>query len=42
MSPTYKEIEPKTITECILKDSLDVRFQIQLHKEILEDKEKGF
>ena len=41
MSPTYKKIEPKTITKWILDDSLDVRFQIQLHKEIWEDKEKG-
>mgnify|MGYP000267572663 CR=1 FL=1 len=34
MSPTYKKIEPKTITKWILDDSLDVRFQIQLHKYI--------
>ena len=41
MSPTYKKIEPKTITKWILKDGLDIRFQIQLHKEIWEDKERG-
>ena len=41
MSHIYKKIEPKTITKWILEDSLDVRFQIQLHKEIWEDKEKG-
>jgi len=41
MSPSYKQIEPKTITEWILKDNLDVRFQIQLHKEIWSDKEQG-
>ena len=41
MSPSYKQIEPKTITEWILKDNLDVRFQIQLHKEIWSNKERG-
>ena len=41
MSPTYKEIEPKTITKWILEDNLDIRFQIQLHKEIWADKERG-
>ena len=41
MSPTYKEIEPKTITKWILDDSLDVRFQIQLHKEIWEESTRG-
>ena len=41
MSPVYDEIESKKIVEWILRDSLNVRFQIQLHKEIWEDKEKG-
>jgi len=41
MSPSYKKIEPKKITEWILKDNLKVRFQIQLHKEIWADKKKG-
>jgi len=41
MSPAYKQIEPKAITEWILKDNLDVRFQIQLHKEIWSEIEKG-
>jgi len=34
MSPTYKEIDSKDIAEWILQDGLDIRFQIQLHKEI--------
>ena len=41
MSPIYNEIEPKTITKWILEDNLNIRFQIQLHKEIWEDKERG-
>jgi len=41
MSPTYNKIEAKKITKWILKDNLDVRFQIQLHKIIWEDSEKG-
>ena len=41
MSPIYKEIEPKIIIEWILNDNLDVKFQIQLHKNIWEDKTKG-
>ena len=41
MSPTYKQIEPRAITEWILKDNLDIRFQIQLHKEIWSEIEKG-
>ena len=41
MSPVYKKIESKTITKWILNDNLNVRFQIQLHKEIWEDEERG-
>ena len=41
MSPTYKEIKPKTITKWILNDNLDVKFQIQLHKEIWKDETRG-
>ena len=41
MSPTYKEIEPKTIIEWILNDNLDVKFQIQLHKNIWENETRG-
>ena len=35
------KIEPKKITKWILSDNLNVRFQIQLHKEIWDDKERG-
>ena len=41
LSPSYKKINPKTISEWILEDSLDVRFQIQLHKEIWEESTRG-
>tara|TARA_B100001250_G_scaffold312444_1_gene274454 strand:- start:204 stop:845 length:642 start_codon:yes stop_codon:yes gene_type:complete len=41
MSPVYKEIESKTIIEWILNDNLDVKFQIQLHKNIWEDETRG-
>ena len=41
MSPTYKEIEPKMITEWILEDNLNIRFQVQLHKEIWPEEERG-
>ena len=40
-SPLYNKIESKTIAEWILKDNLDVRFQIQLHKEIWDADKKG-
>ena len=41
MSPTYNEIEEKEIVKWILEDSLDVRFQIQLHKKIWPEEERG-
>ena len=41
LSPSYRKIEPKKITKWILSDNLNVRFQIQLHKEIWDDKERG-
>jgi 7-carboxy-7-deazaguanine synthase len=39
-SPSYAELEPKTLAEWILRDQLSVRFQLQLHK-ILWGEEKG-
>ena len=41
MSPSYKEIESQMITKWILEDNLDIRFQIQLHKEIWPEEERG-
>jgi len=41
ISPVYKKIEPKKIVDWILKDNLNVRFQIQLHKEIWDSEKKG-
>ena len=41
MSPTYTEIKSKKIVEWILEDNLDIRFQIQLHKEIWDSDKKG-
>ena len=40
-SPVYKKIESKEITKWILEDNLNIRFQIQLHKEIWDDKDRG-
>tara|TARA_B100000029_G_scaffold508008_1_gene593898 strand:- start:4135 stop:4629 length:495 start_codon:yes stop_codon:yes gene_type:complete len=40
-SPVYNKIEPKSIVDWILKDDLDVRFQIQLHKSIWDAEKKG-
>ena len=34
MSPVYDKIKPQKIVEWILKDNLEVRFQLQIHKEI--------
>ncbi|MDC1051005.1 radical SAM protein [Candidatus Marinimicrobia bacterium] len=41
ISPSYKKIQEKQIAEWILKDNLNVKFQIQLHKVIWEDSLKG-
>ena len=41
MSPSYNKIKPEKITKWILNDNLDIRFQIQLHKEIWENVERG-
>ena len=41
MSPAYNEIESKKIVDWILRDNLNVRFQIQLHKEIWDPDKKG-
>ena len=41
MSPSYNKIKPEQITKWILNDNLDIRFQIQLHKEIWGNIERG-
>ena len=41
LSPVYKKIEPKQIVEWILKDNLNVRFQMQLHKEVWPESVRG-
>jgi len=41
MSPIYNQIKPQIITNWILEDNLDIRFQIQLHKEIWPEEERG-
>ena len=41
MSPSYKKIKPIDISKWILDDGLDVRFQIQLHKIIWDEKSRG-
>jgi len=40
-SPLYGKIKPKKIVEWMLKDNIDGRFQIQLHKEIWDKDKKG-
>lgn len=37
LSPSYNEIEPAYLAELILRDKLQVRFQIQLHKILWND-----
>ena len=41
LSPVYKKIEPKQIVDWILKDNLNVRFQMQLHKEVWPESVRG-
>jgi len=41
ISPVYKKIQSAKIVEWILKDNLDVRYQIQIHKEIWDASKKG-
>ena len=41
ISPVYNKIESKKIVKWILKDNLDVRYQIQIHKEIWNDTKRG-
>ena len=40
-SPVYNKIEPKTMVEWIMKDNLNVRFQMQLHKEVWPESVRG-
>ena len=41
MSPVYDKIDKEKIISWILKDNLNIRFQIQLHKEIWDKDKKG-
>ena len=41
LSPTHNEINPDEIVKWILQDNLNVRFQIQLHKVIWPNTDKG-
>jgi 7-carboxy-7-deazaguanine synthase len=40
MSPSWGQVEPRTLAEWILADRLDVRLQLQLHK-LLWGEERG-
>ncbi len=40
-SPVFGKIEPRSIVEWILRDGLDVRFQLQMHKFIWEPERKS-
>lgn len=41
MAPVFGKLKPLTLSEWILKDRLDVRLQLQLHKYIWKPEEKG-
>ena len=41
LSPVYKKIKPKQIVEWILQDNLNVRFQMQMHKEVWPESVRG-
>ena len=41
ISPVYNKIDSKKIVEWILKDNINVRFQMQMHKQIWEPDKKG-
>ena len=41
ISPVYDKIDEKTLVNWILKDNLNARFQIQLHKKIWDKSKRG-
>ena len=41
LSPSYNKISPKIIVNWILTDNLNVRFQLQIHKEIWKEDKRG-
>jgi len=41
MSPVYGELSPKDLVEWVLKDGLNVRVQLQIHKHIWAPDERG-
>ena len=41
ISPVFGQVEPLELVEAILRDGLDVRFQLQLHKFIWEPDARG-
>lgn len=41
LSPVFGKIEPRQIAEWVLRDKLEVRFQLQMHKFIWEPERKG-
>ena len=41
LSNVFDELEPAKLTEWILKDNLNVRFQLQMHKYIWSPKQRG-
>lgn len=36
-SPSYSQVEPKSLAEWIIEDNLPVRFQLQMHKSLWND-----
>jgi 7-carboxy-7-deazaguanine synthase len=41
LSVTFGELEPVTLAEWILRDNLNVRFQLQMHKYIWNPETRG-
>ena len=40
-SPAYGLVDPKVLVEWILKDDLNVRFQLQMHKYVWDPAERS-
>lgn len=41
LSPVHGQLEPRTLADWIVADGLNVRFQIQLHKVVWPDRDRG-
>jgi len=41
LSPVHGRLDPRTLADWIVEDALNVRFQIQLHKAVWPDRDRG-